>query len=271
WKLSLHGAPVQGRVTVTSAGGPSNRYAAGTPVTFERIAGHRDADSTSCPGAALVAQLPQIRRRAAELAPALAPAPAPGAVSLDAADTTLDYPQPAQLSGRAADSAGAAARNAPISIQIASGAGFTTLARTTTADDGTWSAQLATQYTRRLRAVVRLPGGGLAASPALAVEVAPRIAVLAPRRVTARRPFTLRGSVRPRRAGLTLVIARAGRDGAMHTVARVPLRVADGSFRHTLRLRRAALHRLRIVSRADARNRAGRSRDAYLRAVRPRR
>ena len=273
WKLSLHGAPVQGRVTITSGGGPTNRYAAGTPVTFERISGHRDADSTSCPGDALYAQLAEIRSRAAALAPALAPPADVGraAVTLDAADTTLDYPQPAQLSGRAADSTGALLPGAPISIQIAGGAGFTTIARTTTRDDGMWSARLPTQYTRRLRAAARLPDGGLVASPAVAVEVAPRIGLQLPRRVTVRRVFTLRGSIRPRRAGLTLVIARTGSDGAMHTVARVPLRASAGTIRARVRLRRPALHRMRIESRGDARNGAGRSRDVYLRAIRPRR
>ena len=44
WKLSMHGVPTQGSVTVVSAGGPSNRYASGTPVTLERICGHRDGD-----------------------------------------------------------------------------------------------------------------------------------------------------------------------------------------------------------------------------------
>ncbi|MDX6680226.1 MAG: hypothetical protein QOG94_265 [Solirubrobacteraceae bacterium] len=270
WKLALHGAPVQGQVTVLSRGGPSNRHPAGTAVTFERIAAHRDADSTSCPGDALFAQLPEIRRQAAELASALAPAPT-ATVTLDAADATLDYPQAAQLSGRATDAAGAPVVGAPVSIQIAAGAGFVTLARTATGADGGWSAQLATRYTRTLRAVVRLPDGALAASRTVAVAVAPRIGVRAPRRVGARRPFALRGSVLPRRATVTLAIARQGSDGAFHTVARVALRAVAGTFRHTLRLRRPALHRLRIESRADARNSAGRSRDVVLRAVRPRR
>ena len=32
WKLSLHGVPPEGAVTVTSLGGASSRYPAGTPV-----------------------------------------------------------------------------------------------------------------------------------------------------------------------------------------------------------------------------------------------
>ena len=53
-----------GTVTVISAGGSTNRYPAGTPVTFERISGHRDGDATACPGDALYAQLPQLREMA---------------------------------------------------------------------------------------------------------------------------------------------------------------------------------------------------------------
>ncbi len=43
WKLPLHGVPVAGSVTLTSAGGSLNRYPAGGRATFERISGHRTA------------------------------------------------------------------------------------------------------------------------------------------------------------------------------------------------------------------------------------
>jgi hypothetical protein len=70
WKLSLHGAPVQGRVTVrvTPDGAVYSRYPANTPVSLPRVAGHRDADSTDCPGDALYGELPAVRRGAAALA-----------------------------------------------------------------------------------------------------------------------------------------------------------------------------------------------------------
>jgi hypothetical protein len=272
WKLTLHGVPVEGQVTVLSRGGPSNRYPAGTPVTFERISGHRDADSTSCPGDGLYAQLPEIRSLAAKLAAELPPlVPPSGTVTLGTADATLAYPQPAQLSGRVAGPDGAGLAGATVSIQIATAGGFSTLVRVLSAADGTWSAQLETQYTRTLRALVRLPDASVATSKLLVVRVAPRIGVLAPRRVVARRPFTVSGTIRPLRAGVALVVAREGSDGAYRTVARLALRPAYGRFAATLRLRRPALYRLRIESRGDVRNAAGRSRDAYLRAVRPRR
>jgi N-acetylmuramoyl-L-alanine amidase len=64
WKLTLHGASTQGTVQVVSAGGPTNRYAAGKSVTLQRISGHRDGDLTECPGSALYAQLPALRAAA---------------------------------------------------------------------------------------------------------------------------------------------------------------------------------------------------------------
>ncbi len=271
WKLTLHGAPVEGQVSVLSQGGDANRFPAGTPVTFNRIGGHRDADTTTCPGDALFAQLPELRRLAAEIAPEL-PQPeatAGASVTLAAADMTLDYPQPALLFGQVVNAAGAPIAGATVSIQIGSTVGFVPLSRVLTREDGTWSTQLDTQYSRSLRAAVRLPGGGVATSPAVDVQVAPRISVIAPTRVVATRTFTVSGNIRPLRGGVALVIARQGADGRFHTVARLPLRSGSGAFVARVTLRRPAVHRLRIESREDARNRAGRSRDVILRAVRP--
>jgi hypothetical protein len=90
WKLSLHGVPAQGSVTVrvNPAGASYSRFPANARVPLPRIAGHRDADSTDCPGGALYRQLPGIRprvlrlagratRATLELSGAVAPAPSP--------------------------------------------------------------------------------------------------------------------------------------------------------------------------------------------------
>ncbi|MDP1849881.1 MAG: N-acetylmuramoyl-L-alanine amidase, partial [Solirubrobacteraceae bacterium] len=271
WKMSLHGAPVAGAVEVVSEGGPSNRYRDGTPVTFERISGHRDADKTTCPGDALFAQLPEIRRQAAALAPQFAfLPPAGGAVTLEADDRTLDYPQPARLRGRATNADGSALAGAPISLQIAGGRGFATVARATTGADGTWTTEFETQYSRSLRAAARLPDRSLIASPRVGVQVTPRLALRSPERVRARSSFTVRGSIGPRRPRVTLVIARRGSDARMRTVARIAVKVRRGRFSTRVRLRRPALHRMRVTFAGDGRNRAARSADVLVRAVRAR-
>jgi hypothetical protein len=65
WKLPLHGAPVTGKVTVTSPAAARTATPRGAAVTFERISGHRDGNETECPGAQLYAQLPGLRERSA--------------------------------------------------------------------------------------------------------------------------------------------------------------------------------------------------------------
>nr|WP_256096444.1 peptidoglycan recognition protein [Streptomyces sp. LUP30] len=66
WKLGLSGVDPRAAVRLTSSNSRS-RYAAGATVAFTALAGHRDAYMTSCPGAALTARLPEIRRAAARL------------------------------------------------------------------------------------------------------------------------------------------------------------------------------------------------------------
>ncbi|WP_415925759.1 peptidoglycan recognition protein [Streptomyces scabiei] len=66
WKLGLSGADPRAAVRLTSSNSHS-RYAAGSTAAFPALAGHRDAYMTSCPGAALTARLPEIRRAAARL------------------------------------------------------------------------------------------------------------------------------------------------------------------------------------------------------------
>jgi uncharacterized protein with LGFP repeats len=70
WKLSLHGAPCEGHVTVrvTAKGAVYSRFPAGASVSLPRVAGHRDADSTDCPGDALYAELASARHGASRLA-----------------------------------------------------------------------------------------------------------------------------------------------------------------------------------------------------------
>jgi hypothetical protein len=61
WKLGMYGRDALGTTTLTSAGGPDTRYPAGQVVTFNVIAGHRDAGDTLCPGNEVYSRLPQIR------------------------------------------------------------------------------------------------------------------------------------------------------------------------------------------------------------------
>jgi flagellar hook assembly protein FlgD len=65
WRLDVAHVDPRGSLTWISGGNP--QYPAGTAVKLRTVAGHRDTGPTSCPGSALYAQLPGIRRSVAAL------------------------------------------------------------------------------------------------------------------------------------------------------------------------------------------------------------
>src|SRR6185503_6568273 len=119
WKLRIHGAPVEGEVTVTSNGGESNRYPSGRRVVIDRVAGYSDGDSTACPGNALFAQLPDLRQRAAarqrEMGGPLPATSGGGRVTLGAASTVIEMPAQVEVAGVLVDANGTPQPNVPVS------------------------------------------------------------------------------------------------------------------------------------------------------------
>ena len=67
WKLDLYHRNPRGVVRLTSAGGGTSRYPAGTSVTKPVIMGHRDVGRTACPGRYLYRLLGTIRAKVAVL------------------------------------------------------------------------------------------------------------------------------------------------------------------------------------------------------------
>ena len=67
WKLNAYGRDPMGSTSLTSAGGGTARWPAGTSVTVRTVSGHRDVGQTACPGANLYPALASIRNRASAL------------------------------------------------------------------------------------------------------------------------------------------------------------------------------------------------------------
>ena len=143
WKLALNGLPATGEidVVVPAANVSYTQFRAGAHVHFPRVAGHRDVDSTDCPGTALYDQLPGLRPSVARLLGT------PATLSVAA---TLSQPAGGPgllaLSGRLAR-AGRPIAGAPVAVQAVVGragdtrAGDTrTLATATTDAGGNWTA-----------------------------------------------------------------------------------------------------------------------------------
>ena len=65
WKYDYHHVSVLGKTSYTTYG--STRFSAGSTVSINRLAGHRDASLTACPGDQVYAQLPALRTQVADL------------------------------------------------------------------------------------------------------------------------------------------------------------------------------------------------------------
>ncbi len=254
WKLPLHGAPPSGTVTLRSAGGETNRYGAGTLHTFERISGHRDGNSTACPGAQLYAQLPRIRDLAAGRAPAVIGLPgevAPGSqVTLAASRLALAYPEAAQLSGQLLDANAQPQGGVTVRIQVLTARGFKAVTSAVTDAEGRFTASLKTSRNRTVRALV-----GKVASKPVKLRVAPALTVAAPfKRVLRGRRAVLRGTLRPKRGTVVVEAARQVGRTTFRRTTRFKARVRNGRFRTTVRLVTPGVYRLRVRFAGDRRN-----------------
>ncbi len=261
WKLTLHGVPCEGGLTIISGGGSLNRYSSGTPVAMQRISGHRDGDSTECPGDALYAQLPELRRRAAALA---GPIVAHGEISLQASADAVDYGADAVFKGTVIRPDSTAGAGELVALQKrGSGGAWVTVARTTALIDGSWVVRVPWRRGGDVRAVA----AGVT-SKALGVQVTPALTTHGtPRRVRAGSSLGLSGRVRPSVA-VAVLLERQGADGKFHRVRIVSGTRRLTNWRAAVSLRRPGLYRL--TARTAARDGNARGRAVYVRVVRAR-
>jgi hypothetical protein len=243
WKLSLHGIPTSGTVTVTSAGGETNKFAAGTPVTFQRISGHRDGNATSCPGNVLYTQLPDLRVRAGGYT-----GPVSG-LSARASSTTQRGAALTTLSGVLRFPDGSSPVGLPVQLlhKAAGAAVETLLATVTCALDGAWSITLALPRTGTIRA--RFPGDGTRPaleSTAFKVTVVPTLALgLSTRHLRRGRRVAVSGVVVPAPAAARLTLERkVGRRYVRVRRRRLPVR--GNRFLRRIRPGRRGLYRVTV-------------------------
>jgi hypothetical protein len=259
WKMSLHGAPCEGQIVVTSGGGSLNRYSAGTKVTLDRIAGHRDGDSTDCPGSALYAQLPALRPRAAALA---GPVAQRAIVTLELPVQPPAYGEAASFTGTVIDADGTAGAGQLVAVQKRGASGsWVTIARATAAPDGSFAASAPWRRAGDLRARV-----ASAFSTVATLGIVPALdAQAASRHVPAGGSVVLAGRVRPA-TPVTVLVEMRGRDGRWRRISLLRARVRGTGFSARVRLRRAGLYRLTPRTGAAAAPLAATAQ--YVRAVR---
>jgi uncharacterized protein with LGFP repeats len=255
WKLGLHGVPAQGRVSLLSGGGATNRYPSGARATFERIAGHRDANATACPGDGLYGQLGQLR---AMVNPG--PPRAATATSATAARRNVVYGQKAvlRLGLRAA---GTPLGQRRVGVQVLGRLGWRTQHSVSTDGTGRAETRLRIASNRTVRARYGGETGLLPSTSApVAFGVRPQVTVaLSASTVSPGAAVRVTGAVAPRKAEAVLTVKRRTSSGRLVLVSRRTVRLRSGRLRTSLRLRRPALYRVRLSTRRDVRTLSARS------------
>ncbi len=152
WKLSLHGVPTEGSVTVrvNPADAFYTPFKPGALVSLPRVAGHRDGDSTSCPGDALYGRLPAIRPQVTSLALSQG---IPLALSLSASATRAVRGASVTLSGNLQQLGGTPVTGATIALQQISANGAQTITSATTDSSGNFGAPVIVTGSISLRAI----------------------------------------------------------------------------------------------------------------------
>jgi len=265
WKLPLHGAPVLGQIVLTSAGGEDNRYKSGTPVTLQRISGHRDGDATACPGDMLYAQLPALRQRAAGIAPATPVAAVALAMDPPAASAVV-YGDPLALAGTLKRGDGSPIAGQRVLIQKQGKSGWVTVARTQTGADGAWAASVAWRAAGRVRARAAVTGATAAATTGVQVGCTPLLSAKATTtRVKAGRSLAVSGTVRPL-APVVVTVEKQGADGTFRKVGTTTIKPRRAQFTAHVALQRPGLYRL--TPRTGSGTAKASAAALYVRAVR---
>jgi hypothetical protein len=254
WKLSLHGVPVQGQVTLVSGGGESNRYPSGTPVAFERISGHRDGCETSCPGESLYAQLPDLRTRAARYAHPVS------AITVKAA--SQKGARPTSVSGVLRFADGSSPAGTALGVEYtAAGSAWTQVTTTACGFDGNWSTSVQLPASGQVRAVFAgdATRGRLESAP-IAVKVVPSMTLTSDKRgAQAGTAFAIGGTLAPSQPRVQCLLERQV-GSRWVTVQRKRINVRGGRFSTKVRPTRPGLYRVSIIADGVTRRRTLRAR-----------
>jgi hypothetical protein len=249
WKLGVHGEPLSGSVTLTSAGGSASRYPAGAQVTLERVIGHRDTGRTSCPGDALYDQLDEIRTLVGTGTPF---ATTVARVTAALADQRVNYGELVPVNGTLVGPDGAPLAGQVVEVQVNSDNAWRTSRRVTTGADGFFATDL--KPAKRMYVRVRYAGSAEvrgSASPRLLLNLRPVLAFeRPPQRGRRGRRVKVAGTVAPRKRAVTVVLQQRIR-GRWRKVGARSVRTRRGRFETSFVPAFRAAYRYYAVARSD--------------------
>ncbi len=266
WKLPLHGYPTSGTAVLQSAGGASNHYAAGKSVRVKRVLGHRDTNSTACPGNALYAQMPDLRSLIGSAQPQGTGTNLTATLEPRAA---VDFGGAVDVAGRLVSLTGAPVSGQKVAVQARVDGRWQTSSFPVTGRDGAFSATVKPRVTRLLR--VRFVGAGdlrSSVTPALRMTVRPLVSLRRPaRRGRAGSRIRVRGTARPRKARVYQVLqvkrGKRFRKAGVRTVRTQRGGVFDSYFVPAA----AGTYRYVVVAKADEETGRGASEKVTIKVV----
>ena len=267
WKLPVHGQPLSGLVTLTSAGGSATKYPAGANVTLERVIGHRDTGRTACPGEALYTQLDELRTLVETGLP-LSTVPA-ARVSATIADSRIAYGELVPVGGTLVSPDGLPVAGEVVDVQVNNQGRWRTVKRVTTDANGAFGTEVKPRRRSYLR--VRWRGSATlrgASSARLLVHVSPLVSIDAPL-ATGRRGerLVVSGMVAPRKRFVHLVLQQRI-DGRYRRVGVRRVQARRGRFSSSFVPGFAARYRYFVVVKPDLDTDRGISQVVDLRATR---
>lgn len=258
WKLAIHGSPVLGKATV-STGGTSSRQPSARQASLNIVIGHRDVNSTECPGGALYRQLPRLR----DLADAKQRGinTSPYTLSASSAPQPILFGSRATLFGNLKEtSTGQVLAQQNVRLDVSSRGRWRRFRTVATDQAGDWTTTVVPSRKRSYRAVyTAADGSGAVISSRVTVKVQPRIGL---RLVGGRntgdgysfrlgRLALLSATIDPKRRKLVLVVYRRSR-GKYGRFMRKELRKRRrGSHRAYFRFNRRGTYRIRVYYRGD--------------------
>jgi N-acetylmuramoyl-L-alanine amidase-like protein len=274
WKLPLHGAPTAGTTTLRSGGGGTNRYPSGRTITVDRVIGHRDTNSTECPGEMLYAQLTELRRMVGDLSPApvlkAPPSRARTAMAATLAPRLVRYGRRVRVNGRLRKAGGKRLAGRRVEVQALRGRTWHTVSRLKTSSTGAFTVLLRPKVTRLVRARFR-GNGTLRASASKAVQliVLPVVSLEPPpARGAAGTRVRLAGTVKPPSKRSLVLVVQLRRRGRWLSPGYKAVRARDGQFSAAFRPGRQGTWRFYVATIADRFHGRGESRKYQLRVGR---
>jgi hypothetical protein len=249
WKLGVHGQPLSGPVTLTSAGGPASRYPAGAHVTVDRVLGHRDTGRTACPGDALYAQLDDIRALVVSGTPFASPS---AHVTAALADSAASYGEAVPVNGVLAGPDGTPLAGQSVDLQVNSDNAWRTSRRLITGADGSFASELKPR--KRMYVRVRFPGSAdvrAVSSTRLLLRLSPVLSFTrAPTSARRGRRVTVSGAVAPRKRVVNVLFQQTIR-GRWRIVGRRSVRTRRGRFSTSFVPAFRASYRYFAVTKSD--------------------